>query len=247
MTVQWNGSVHEAAQVAPAMSDERLNELAVDIVANGLLDPIILLPDGTLVDGRNRLEACKRVKVEPTFEVRDVDPFQFVMSRLQHRDMTPSQRYAIEAQLLAQAGKRVNGRWAHRVLKEKGKDFSFSEAHRVALQHLGVVLDYRPETISQIIAGELSIDRAYKSAVMARDSAAQAQAAREREVQTGTEKYIEAVNALLQNVNLTSSLENKHLETQRGVLKLERGLIELLEANQKQRLNLIATLEEQQA
>lgn len=247
MAVQWNGRVHEAAQVAPAMPDERLNELAVDIVANGLLDPIILLPDGTLIDGRNRVEACKRVKVQPTFEVRDVDPFQFVMSRLQHRDMTPSQRYAIEAQLLAQAGKRKNGRWAHKTINEKSRDSVIFRARSDALVRLGTVLDYRPETIPQIIAGELSIDRAYKSAVMARDSAAQAQAAREREVQTGTEKYIEAVNALLQNVNLTSSLENEHLETQRGVLKLERGLIELLEANQKQRVNLIAALEEQQA
>jgi ParB-like chromosome segregation protein Spo0J len=53
-------AVHPAADIFPMMSDDELQELAADIAENGLQVAIIL--DHTqkvLIDGRNRLEACK--------------------------------------------------------------------------------------------------------------------------------------------------------------------------------------------
>jgi hypothetical protein len=50
------------------MPDDALDELATDIKANGLLHPSYWMRDDTSIDGRNRLETCKRAKVEPKFE-----------------------------------------------------------------------------------------------------------------------------------------------------------------------------------
>ena len=64
--------VHPAADMLPMMSDAELEDLAADIKANGLLEPIVVWEDNTeaakggegpfptyLLDGRNRLAALK--------------------------------------------------------------------------------------------------------------------------------------------------------------------------------------------
>jgi hypothetical protein len=57
---------HEALSLFPEMEEEDLRGLAADIRANGLLSPIVLAGTAVL-DGRNRLLACKIADVEPTF------------------------------------------------------------------------------------------------------------------------------------------------------------------------------------
>ena len=51
--------VHPAADLFPLMSEAELKELAEDIKANGLIDPIVTWAkdDNLLLDGRNRLDA----------------------------------------------------------------------------------------------------------------------------------------------------------------------------------------------
>jgi hypothetical protein len=56
--------VHPAADLFPMMSPEELQEFAADIVKNGQRHPIVL-QNGVLLYGRNRLAACKLAKVEP--------------------------------------------------------------------------------------------------------------------------------------------------------------------------------------
>ncbi len=88
---------HEAAEAFPMMNAERLKELAEDILANGLHEPIRLL-DGKVIDGRNRLKACQMVDAKPRFETiaNDVNPWAFVWSlNGQRRDLTTDQRYII--------------------------------------------------------------------------------------------------------------------------------------------------------
>ena len=58
--------VHPVAKMFPMMSEDDLDLMAADIKINGLKAPIIL-DNGKIVDGRNRLEACKRVGVTPSF------------------------------------------------------------------------------------------------------------------------------------------------------------------------------------
>ena len=65
-TSKWRPQykVHPATDVFPMMSDEDLDKLGEDIKANGLRNPIILDSHGTLLDGRNRLEAMERAAID---------------------------------------------------------------------------------------------------------------------------------------------------------------------------------------
>lgn len=58
--------VHPLADLFPMMSDPEIDALAADIKRNGLLDPLVVHQD-TLVDGRNRLAACRKAGIQPRF------------------------------------------------------------------------------------------------------------------------------------------------------------------------------------
>lgn len=86
---------HPAADVFPMMDDARLAELVADVESNGLIRPIVLL-DGQILDGRNRMQACVETATEPRFEEwTGNDPYQWVWSmNAARRDLTHPQRYA---------------------------------------------------------------------------------------------------------------------------------------------------------
>lgn len=95
--------VHEAAALFPMIGADELAELAADIREQGLLNPIVLF-DGKVLDGRNRLAACERAGVEPSFtEWRDpgCGPTQWVISQnLQRRHLSASQRAVVALEAL---------------------------------------------------------------------------------------------------------------------------------------------------
>jgi len=93
---------HPAAELFPFMSSEELAELAADIRTYGLLEPIVLL-DGLVLDGRNRLRACAAAGVKPSFVEWDGsgDPALWVISKnLKRRHLSTSQRAMVAAKLL---------------------------------------------------------------------------------------------------------------------------------------------------
>lgn len=98
----WNGKTHPAAELFPYLPQPELVELADDITANGLHEPILFGPDGTLLDGRNRLSACELAGVQPRFDVYDGnDPVAVIVSRnLRRRHLTTGQRAALAVDLL---------------------------------------------------------------------------------------------------------------------------------------------------
>ena len=90
--------IHPAAELFPLMADEELRTLADDIKTNGLRYPILLDREQRVVDGRNRLAACKLVGVKPAFEETDGDPFDLVVTlNAMRRDLTKQQRAVIAA------------------------------------------------------------------------------------------------------------------------------------------------------
>lgn len=93
--------VHPAAALFPMLSEAELGELAGDIKVNGLLEPIILWNDMVL-DGRNRMAACKLAAVEPRFDVVSLpNPTGWVISKnLRRRHLTTSQRAAIAVEAI---------------------------------------------------------------------------------------------------------------------------------------------------
>ena len=58
--------IHPAAEMLPLLPEAELETLAQSIRAHGLKHPIVI-HDGAVLDGRNRLLACKRAGVEPRF------------------------------------------------------------------------------------------------------------------------------------------------------------------------------------
>jgi len=64
--------VHEVCDFYPLMDRDANAKLALDIRTNGLIDPVVL-HEGALVDGRNRLLACRTAGVEARFvEWKDI-------------------------------------------------------------------------------------------------------------------------------------------------------------------------------
>lgn len=98
MTTTTDWPVHPAAELFPMLDGDELQSLADDIAVHGLMEPITLYADPEhgvmLLDGRNRLAACRLAVVEPTTKMFDGDdPVQFVVSENIHRrHLTTGQR-----------------------------------------------------------------------------------------------------------------------------------------------------------
>lgn len=97
------------------LPEDELAELAEDIKANGLLEPV-WTHAGLLLDGRNRLVACDRVGVEPQIrEYTGEDPIGFALSlNLRRRHLTTGQKamlaLKVEPLYAEEAARRVGGR-----------------------------------------------------------------------------------------------------------------------------------------
>lgn len=109
-------NAHPAADLFPMMDAERLAELAEDISAHGLRDPIVTF-EGKILDGRNRKRACEMVGVAPRFAEWQDDgggPTAYVLSEnLKRRDLTPGQRAAIAVEALPLFEAEARERQAH--------------------------------------------------------------------------------------------------------------------------------------
>lgn len=93
---------HEVSELFPLMDDADLSLLAADIAANGLREPILLHPDGSILDGRNRYAACQLAGVEPTFRTWNAEgsAVAFVVSlNLRRRHLDTSQRAMVAARI----------------------------------------------------------------------------------------------------------------------------------------------------
>lgn len=108
-----NLEVHPVADMFPMLTSAELAELAESIAANGLLEPIVVF-EGKLVDGRNRLAACEVAGVEPDVVDYPGEPeglVSWIMAKnLDRRHLTPSQRAMLGARLATLAkGHRPRG------------------------------------------------------------------------------------------------------------------------------------------
>lgn len=177
-------AAHPAAELFPLISDEELRELADDIRAHGLLEPIIRT-DGLILDGRNRLRACELAGVEPQFvewDGRGGSAVTFVLSEnLRRRHLSASQRAVIANQARpmfeaeARAAQRTSGPGIYGgepLPREIEKAVPLAETARRAADLAGVSADYvyraarvareAPEAIPRILAGEISVETAHK-------------------------------------------------------------------------------------
>jgi hypothetical protein len=93
---------HPAAELFPLLDEDALEALAASIAKVGLIHPIVL-HDGLVLDGRNRLRACELAGVEPRFAewTGDGSITEYVVStNLVRRHLTPSQCAMLATDLL---------------------------------------------------------------------------------------------------------------------------------------------------
>jgi hypothetical protein len=120
---------HPAAALFPMMCEAELRELAEDIKKNGQMEPIILC-HGKVIDGRNRLAACKLAGLEPyigekgvdgsrkvaAYSGEQLDPTDYVLSlNLHRRHLTAQQKRDVIAAILKANPGRSNRQVAEQV------------------------------------------------------------------------------------------------------------------------------------
>ncbi|MFD0277192.1 hypothetical protein ACFVHB_25250 [Kitasatospora sp. NPDC127111] len=136
------------------LSDDEILGLAEDIEANGLREPVVLDPDGVLLDGRSRLAACELADVEPSFTTyQGDDPVCLVMSANRHRrDISQGQRAMITAMVRSLSPRPVPADTA---------------SHGISLTRLSIattVLEQAPDLAEHVRAGTLALGTAHRTA-----------------------------------------------------------------------------------
>lgn len=100
--IDFSIPLHPICGLFPMMSPDEFSRLQRDIENNGLKVPIVVF-DGQVIDGRNRLLACERAGITPQFS--DWDGVGSLVGHVwslngERRDLTPSQRACIAVEML---------------------------------------------------------------------------------------------------------------------------------------------------
>lgn len=155
--------VHPVAELFPMMSEEELDELAADIKANGQ-HQYIVLKDNVIIDGRNRLEACKRAGVEPKFEKLqyNFDPVLFILSQnINRRHLSKGQRAILTAKCMKEVPSKSSQR-------EQAKNASLDQSD---IYRANMILLYAPDLAEAILAENGKFDPAYQTAKQRKETA----------------------------------------------------------------------------
>lgn len=171
---------HPRADVVPFPDPDKHEEIAADIERRGIVVPLDILADGTVVDGRTRLAIARALGIEvvPVREVEPDDPFDYmVRAALMRRDLTPSQRAMLAQELpeykvaKAEAAERTGGRpkktadtnvrgfTPHRASDEIAPIAGVSASY---IRKAAVVAKRSPELAERVKAGELSVNEAHR-------------------------------------------------------------------------------------
>lgn len=150
---------HPAADVFPMLPDDELEELAADIKAIGLQQPLVVAElDGqpVLIDGRNRREACRRAGIIPDHVLLDgQDPRAYIVSaNIRRRNLTKGQQAVLVAKIYPEPEK--GGRNKNAVITTEFSSGLLSQAR--------TVLRHAPDLADHVINGSLSLDKAYEEA-----------------------------------------------------------------------------------
>jgi hypothetical protein len=147
--VEPTGKVHPVAALFPMMTEDELDDLAADIRANGLLQAVVLDIEGTIIDGRNRLAACKRANVRPQYTLLNGhEPVAFIIaSNVARRHLTKGQ----QAMAIAMSGN-----------IGKISDPTAPSADRV--NRAKMVLKWAAELATDVLAGAVKLDDAHETA-----------------------------------------------------------------------------------
>lgn len=152
---------HPYANLFPLMEGAELKSLADDIKINGLRSPIITFED-KILDGRNRLAACKMMDIEPHFrEHKHGDPLAFVISaNLSRRHLTESQRAAVAAELANLSNGETKKTSSANLPTSQGEAAKMLNVSTRSVGAASKVKTEAPEKFTEVQAGTKTVNRA---------------------------------------------------------------------------------------
>lgn len=182
---------HPVAELFPMLPDAEIRELSKSIATEGLLNPCVR-QRGILLDGRNRLAACKMAGVEPRFvEYEGDSPVAFIIGvNLNRRHLDKGQRIAlaleIEPHFAEEARKRQKRKPVNSVVENVPQQNQGAKARDQAAAAVGVsgklvseakaIREADPERFEKVKQGKLSVAKAKKEIKAERDKKELAQA-----------------------------------------------------------------------
>lgn len=153
--------IHSAAELFPSMSEEDFAQLKADIEQNGQKMPILVYRN-RIVDGRERLRACRELGIEPEYKdvgKLDVPTQSYIVSQnLHRRHLNDSQRAMIAARL-SNTKKGANQHTAEAVSQKQA-----AQACKVSVdsvQRAKAVLNCETPELAQVVSdGDLDVSTA---------------------------------------------------------------------------------------
>jgi ParB-like chromosome segregation protein Spo0J len=160
-----------AAEVFPRLLKSGLDELAANIKLTGLQNPIILHPDGSILDGVHSYKACLIAEVQPRFEIWKGQPGEecrFVLSQNLHRRHLNDRQRSIVAGKIAklERGKPKQANLSLMTQREAAAALNVTE--RNARTGRKIVKDAPPNIVALVTADKLSL-RAAEAVAKASD------------------------------------------------------------------------------
>lgn len=223
---------HPYADEFPMASEDEIDALAENIATIGLIHPVVIAriiagkPDGRLVDGRNRREACERAAVEIITEERDFESddelkeFVIGVNTTGRRESMTIQIAAASVALVLGKERRKDGRWDNpggrgnrgQLSTVSGSD---EPAFIKALTRCGLILDVLGrDALREVRDGKESLNSVYERAVDFREEERleqerqEQEAAEEAAAKTFVEKHDPELAALV-GTSLHSHIEAK--------------------------------------
>ncbi len=144
--------IHATANLFPFIEGEDFDDLVRSLSEQGQHTPVVVA-DGVLLDGRNRLRACVAAGLKPIavlYDGGDADAFALSVN-IDRRHLSKGQRAMIAARSFKETLS----------AEELGKQAGMS-GQRV--RQARTVLNFAPELADSVVSGATSLDEAYKQA-----------------------------------------------------------------------------------
>jgi hypothetical protein len=163
-------AIHPAADLFPMLGEEELTALQNNILAHGQNEPITTWK-GVVVDGRNRLEACRRIGKKPKTKERafadESEVIAFIISaNLRRRHLTTSQRAMIADELAKlERGSNQHGSKVDASIEASTAQAAAAKSldvSRASVQRARAVSKADPVLAQKVKAGEVTLNAAHK-------------------------------------------------------------------------------------
>lgn len=225
-------TAHPYAEAWPMLAEDELRDLAEDIAANGLRNPVVVF-GGLILDGRNRNAACALVDVEPAtveFEGTDDEALAFVQSiNGARRHQSKGSLAASWALSMLAAGKRSDGRWAYGESNDRKDSLNYKDRAQVGLiadEDAALLVQVRDEALSLNAAHEQAKSlKSERLAVEERERiAAQAEAKAERFLRDSAPDLAELVGTTYETfLEAEAVWKIRHAEEAKAIADAERA------------------------